>query len=348
MTDRPYETKYWNVQQEEIQETNENIREAAAAIQSQEAVAFPTETVYGLGADATTPEAVDKIFQAKGRPGDNPLIVHIATREQVETVAENIPDQARKLMDAFWPGPLTIILKSNGSAAENVTAGLSTVGIRMPDHPVAQALLKACALPVAAPSANQSGRPSPTTAKHVLDDLTGKIYGVVDGGATGVGVESTVVDCTGETAVILRPGGATKEDLEAVIGPVKTATDFKNEKEQPKAPGMKYTHYAPDAPFWLVEGGVDEVQQEINRLNKEGHTVGLIASEEHTDQYQGATVRSCGSQENLHEVAHKIYDCLRFFNDSSVDIILGETFPKKGVGVAVMNRLEKAATKIIK
>ncbi|SET23805.1 L-threonylcarbamoyladenylate synthase [Salinibacillus kushneri] len=348
MTDKQYETKYWNVEHEQIDEHNEHIKEAAAAIQHQEAVAFPTETVYGLGADATTTEAVHKIFQAKGRPGDNPLIVHIANLQQVETVAEEIPDQARKLMDAFWPGSLTVILKSNGASAENVTAGLSTVGVRMPDHPVARALLTACKLPVAAPSANQSGRPSPTTAQHVLDDLTGKVYGVVDGGPTGVGVESTVVDCTAETAVILRPGGVTKEDLEAVIGPVKTASDFKNERKQPKAPGMKYTHYAPNAPFWLMEGNVNTIQNEINRLHKEGKRVGVMASEEHAEQYQHAVVKSCGSKEDLKEVAHKIYHCLRSFNNEDVDIILGETFPKEGVGAAVMNRLEKAATKVMK
>ncbi|MRG86212.1 threonylcarbamoyl-AMP synthase [Salinibacillus xinjiangensis] len=342
------ETKYWNVQDEKIDVNNSKIIAAAEAIRRQETVAFPTETVYGLGADATSHSAVDKIFQAKGRPGDNPLIVHIAKIEQVEQVVEDIPDMALKLMEAFWPGPLTLILNSNGASADNVTAGLSTVGVRIPDHPVAQAMLTASQVPVAAPSANRSGRPSPTTAQHVYDDLAGRVYGIVDCGPTGVGVESTVVDCTGEQAVILRPGGVTKEELEQVVETVSTDSAVENKEEQPKSPGMKYTHYAPNAPFWLVEGSADAMQQEINRLNQDGLNVGVMASEENAAHYQHAIVKSCGSRENLREVAQQIYDVLRTFNRENVDVILGETFTKKGLGVAVMNRLEKASSKIIK
>ncbi|WP_102026418.1 L-threonylcarbamoyladenylate synthase [Salirhabdus sp. Marseille-P4669] len=342
------DTKYWDLQNIQVTENNSAIQQAAEAIQHKHTVAFPTETVYGLGADATSEEAVDKIFKAKGRPSDNPLIVHIGEQKQVEQIVSQIPEKAVKLMDAFWPGPLTIILKSNGACAENVTAGLDSVGVRFPDHPVAIALLKASGKPVAAPSANQSGRPSPTTAEHVLDDLSGKIYGVLDGGPTGVGVESTVVDCTGDLPVILRPGGVTKEEMEQVVGPVLFDVALKNNSEKPKAPGMKYTHYAPNAPLWLVEGSVERIKEVVSLMQQEGKRVGVMVSEENRDQFQDVVVKTCGHGSDLSEVAKHIYDVLRAFNKEDVDIIIGQTYPKEGVGVAVMNRLEKAATKMVK
>ncbi|KHE69210.1 L-threonylcarbamoyladenylate synthase, partial [Halobacillus sp. BBL2006] len=246
------ETKFWKPSQP--LENNSSIEEAAQLLRNQHVVAFPTETVYGLGADATNEEAVQRIFEAKGRPSDNPLIVHVADIEQVEELAQNIPERAYQLMEAFWPGPLTLVLESNGVAAKNVTAGLSTIGIRMPDHPLALALLRNAGKPLAAPSANRSGRPSPTEAEHVWQDLNGRVSGILDGGATGVGVESTVLDCTSQPPVILRPGGVTKEDLEKILSKVDIDNALKDEQRQPKSPGMKYTHYAPEAPLWLVEG----------------------------------------------------------------------------------------------
>ncbi|MBB6453937.1 L-threonylcarbamoyladenylate synthase [Salirhabdus euzebyi] len=341
------QTKYWNVNELHIDENYPAIKEAAEVLKNKEAVAFPTETVYGLGADATSEEAVDKIFQAKGRPADNPLIVHIGDVTQVKELTTEIPEVAKKLMDKFFPGALTVILESNGACAHNVTAGLSTVGIRMPDHPVAIALLKACNLPVAAPSANRSGRPSPTTAKHVKDDLEGRIFGILDGGPTGIGLESTVVDCTGEIPVILRPGGVTKEELEEIVGTILVDPALLDKEEKPKSPGMKYTHYAPNAPLWVINGDPKKIEQQIKSLQHEGKKVGVMGSEECIHELKGVITKSYGSKNDVKDIARRIYDVLRSFNEEDVDIILAEAVPKNGVGVAVMNRLEKAASKIL-
>jgi L-threonylcarbamoyladenylate synthase len=341
-------TKYWDLRYEQIDANHPYIQEAANALLHKQVVAFPTETVYGLGAVATDEESVDKIFQAKGRPADNPLIVHIGDIEQVHELVSHIPAKANMLMKTFWPGPLTIILPSNEASAKNVTAGLSTVGIRLPDHPIAQALIKACGKPLAAPSANRSGKPSPTTAQHVLDDLQGKIYGVVDGGPTGVGVESTVVDCTEEIPVILRPGGITKEEMEKVIGTVKMDQALQDEREKPRAPGMKYTHYAPNAPLWLVEGTIDDILSEVQTQVNTGKKVGVLTTNEHIHYFSHVLAKSVGSGSDLQEVAKHIYDVLRSFDKEKVDIIIGVTFSREGVGTAIMNRLEKAASRIMK
>ena len=244
-------TKVWKVDKYvDNLENNPQVVDAANFLRENEVVALPTETVYGLGGNAKSDVAVAKIFAAKGRPSDNPLIIHIAEKKQLSTFVAEVPDKAEVLMEAFWPGPLTIIFKKKeGVLAETATAGLATVAVRMPDHPVALALLKRCGLPIAAPSANSSGKPSPTNAQHVMDDLNGKIAGVIDGGATGIGVESTVIDCTEAIPVILRPGGVTKEQLEAVIGEVRVDAALTDEAARPKAPGMKYRHYAPNAPL---------------------------------------------------------------------------------------------------
>lgn len=342
-----YETKYWEVSNEEAATDHPVIQEAGRALKQEEVIAFPTETVYGLGGDATSDRAVKKIFAAKGRPQDNPLIVHIGKKEQVETLVTEIPDMAQTFMDAFWPGPLTLILKSNGTCAKGVTAGLSTIGIRMPDHPVALALLQASGVPVAAPSANRSGRPSPTSAAHVQEDLSGKIYGILDGGTTGVGLESTVVDCTGEVPVILRPGGITKEDLEQIVPEVRLDPALKDKKEKPKSPGMKYTHYAPKAPLWLINGDLEFFQQKIDELRTEGKKVGVMTSKESAERLNAPILKTCGSRSHLSSVAAELYHTLRSFDSEQVDVILGESFPKKGIGVAIMNRLEKASTRII-
>ncbi|MGV2939485.1 L-threonylcarbamoyladenylate synthase [Mesobacillus sp. LC4] len=339
------QTQMWTVDK-----TVDNLRtypqivEAAQKLKQNEVVAFPTETVYGLGSNAKSDEAVMKIFEAKGRPGDNPLIIHIAKREQIHSFVKEIPEQAAVLMDAFWPGPLTIILeKKDGALSEKATAGLSTVAVRMPDHPVALALIEASGLPLAAPSANLSGKPSPTTANHVADDLTGRIAGIVNGGATGVGLESTVVDCTGEIPAILRPGGVTKEQLEEIVGEVLVDPALKDSGQAPKSPGMKYRHYAPNAPFYLVDGTKEEIQKLVNEKRREGLRVGVMTTKENKSFYDSDIVIPCGERAKLETVAEALYDTLRAFNQKDLDIIFGEIFPEHGVGQAVMNRLSKAS-----
>ncbi len=340
------ETKWWK-QRKNSSDVEAQVEAASALLLEKQVVAFPTETVYGLGADATEEAAVQRIFEAKGRPADNPLIVHVADEDQVSQLVSEISPVARKLMDEFWPGPLTLVLKSNGAAAENVTAGLPTIGIRMPDHPLALSLLRKTGKPLAAPSANRSGRPSPTTADHVYQDLDGKIAGILDGGPTGVGVESTVVDCTTEIPIILRPGGVTKEDLEKFLPQVMVDPALADEKQKPKSPGMKYTHYAPESPLWLVDGNDDFFSDQLYRLKEDGHRVGVIASDELAEKLDHYPLISCGSRFQLHQVAEKLYGALREFKKSDVDLILCETFTEKGVGAAIMNRLNKAAVKRI-
>ncbi|WP_411388019.1 L-threonylcarbamoyladenylate synthase [Rossellomorea vietnamensis] len=337
--------KHWIVESDvDKNKSYPQIVDAAKVLQQDEVVAFPTETVYGLGANATSDTAVEKIFKAKGRPSDNPLIVHISNKEQLKGLVEEIPMDASKLIDAYWPGPLTIIFKNKENVfSGRVTAGLDTVGIRMPDHPVALSIIEASGLPIAAPSANRSGKPSPTTAQHVIDDLDGRIAGVVDGGETGVGVESTVVDCTGEIPVILRPGGITKEQLEEVVGKVEVDPSLKEGKGAPKSPGMKYTHYAPDAPVYLVDGTKEDVQRLVDEKKAEGLKVGVLTTEEQMDWYQADLILSAGRRDDLKTVAQHLYDTLRAFNRSNVDIIFAEMFPEDGVGLAIMNRLQKAA-----
>ncbi|ENB9403978.1 TPA: L-threonylcarbamoyladenylate synthase [Bacillus paranthracis] len=319
------------------------LQEAAKLLRENEAIAFPTETVYGLGANAMNDEAIAKIFEAKGRPSDNPLIVHIGTKSQLDGIVKEIPPVAEQLMEHFWPGPLTIILPRKEGISEKVTAGLNTVGVRMPDHPVALALIEEANVPVAAPSANRSGRPSPTLASHVYEDLNEKIAGIVDGGATGVGVESTVIDCTSAVPTILRPGGITKEQLEAVIGTVSLDPALKDEKEKPKSPGMKYTHYAPKAPLSIVEGSREFIQRLVDEKKEEGFKVGVLTTEEYQHVYNADVVLSCGVRSDLASVATKLYDVLRTFDASEVDVIFSESFPNEGIGNAIMNRLTKAA-----
>lgn len=324
---------------------NQQLEQAANLLRRNEVVAFPTETVYGLGANATSKQAVAKIFHAKGRPSDNPLIVHIADEKQLTGLVKRVPDSAQKLIDAFWPGPLTIIFeKKEDVLPDIVTAGLKTVAIRMPDHPIALTLIKKARLPIAAPSANRSGKPSPTTAQHVIDDLNGFIAGVVDGGATGVGVESTVVDSTTEdTPIILRPGGISKEAIEKVIGKMTNDPALEGHNNQPKSPGMKYMHYAPEVPLYLMDGDLYERQKIIAQKKSAGLKVGVIATEESASAYDADVVIPCGKREDLHTVAYRLYDTLRSFRKEDVDIILTEVFPYKGVGTAIMNRLEKAS-----
>lgn len=339
------ETAFWSVDKNvDISESYPQVVEAADLLIKNEVVAFPTETVYGLGGNANSDQAVVKIFEAKGRPSDNPLIIHIAKPSQLEQFVVEIPEKAKLLMKAFWPGPLTIIFKKKeGKLSAKATAGLSTVAVRIPDHPVALAILEKSGLPIAAPSANSSGKPSPTTAKHVEEDLQGKIAGIVDGGATGVGVESTVVDCTGQIPIILRPGGVTKEQLEEVVGEVKVDPAIGDLSQAPKSPGMKYTHYAPNAPLFLVAGDREKVQKLVQEKQSEGYKVGVLTTEENQFYYKADMVYVCGKREALETVASSLYEGLRSFNYGNVDIIFSEMFPNTGVGEAIMNRLMKAA-----
>lgn len=339
------DTTYWSVDKNvDNLEDYPQIAQAADLLMKNEVVAFPTETVYGLGGNAKSDEAIRKIFAAKGRPSDNPLIIHIAAESQLHEFVAEVPATAEKLMDHFWPGPLTIIFHyKKGSLSDGATAGLDTVGVRMPDHPVALAIIKKTGLPIAAPSANQSGRPSPTSALHVKEDLAGKIAAIVDGGTTGVGVESTVIDCTSEVPVILRPGGVTKEQLEAVIGEVGVDPALTETSAKPKSPGMKYRHYAPDAPLFLVDGSREELQEFINEGKKEGLKIGVLTTEENKDFYDADYIFACGERARLETVASLIYEALRSFNKADVDVIYSEMFPNEGVGRAIMNRLMKAA-----
>lgn len=308
-----------------------------------EVVAFPTETVYGLGADATNDEAVRKIFKAKGRPNDNPLIVHVSDLDQVFEYAKEVPEIAKQVMDQFWPGPCTIVLKNKGLIAQTVTAGLDTVALRMPDHSLALELISKSGVPLAAPSANLSGKPSPTMAEHVKQDLNGKISGILDGGETGVGVESTVLDLTDpDCPVILRPGGVSKEALEKEIGTVKFDSNLDNENDVPRSPGMKYTHYSPNEPIWLVK---NNWEQAIKKLKGEGELIGLLASDETIENWgkDVSSTFSLGKKADIVSATHSLYKGLRSFEKTEATVILAETYSKKELGEAYMNRLEKAA-----
>lgn len=305
-------------------------------------VAFPTETVYGLGALATDADAVQRIFEAKGRPSDNPLIVHIGYAEDVHNLAVNVPDSAEELINVFWPGPLTLVLhKRPGVIAENVTPGFDTVGLRMPEHPVALELLRKLGEPLAAPSANRSGKPSPTEAGHVLTDLEGRIPLIVDGGKTGVGVESTVIDMTVEPPAILRPGGVTREMIEEVIGPV-TAESKSPGEEAPKAPGMKYMHYAPESPLFVIQPDEVVIREAVQILHSEGKKVAVIGP----DEFEIAEAEWYFPVGPLHDheaMAVNLYGAIRQCDLTDADLILAAGTTNEGVGVAVMNRLLKAA-----
>jgi len=317
---------------------------AAKLLNEGEVVSFPTETVYGLGADATNEEAVKKIFEAKGRPSDNPLIVHLSSQDQIYEYADSVPKKAEQLIDAFWPGPLTIVLgKKDNLFASTVTAGLGSVGLRMPAHEVALELISKVGKPLAAPSANISGKPSPTTAGHVYHDLNTVISAVVDGGETGVGLESTVLDMTYPNhPMILRPGGISQEDLEKVIGFVDIQTSFKETERAPKAPGMKYTHYTPDEPVWIVENNWENA---ITKLLNQGEKIGILANDEILNQWkhEAIAVFSLGLTKNARTASKLLYSGLRAFENTDATVILAEAHSKEGIGVAYMNRLEKAS-----
>ncbi|MCF2554677.1 L-threonylcarbamoyladenylate synthase [Faecalicatena contorta] len=312
-------------------------------------VAFPTETVYGLGADALNEMAAHKIYEAKGRPSDNPLIVHITNMKDLEKVAEVIPEAAYTVAEKYWPGPLTMIFDKTDLVPYGTTGGLETVAVRMPNEPVARAVIDAGGGFIAAPSANTSGRPSPTTAQHVEEDLTGRIDMIIDGGAVPIGVESTILDMTVTPPMILRPGAITKEMLEELIGEVSVdrALISSESKEPPKAPGMKYRHYAPEAELSIVEGPMELVIEGINRMARErsaqGYRVGVIGTEETVARYRADSVKSVGTRTDESTIASHLYGILREFDNEKVDYIYSESFATGGIGSAIMNRLLKAA-----
>ncbi len=328
----------------------ESLALAARLLREGRLVAFPTETVYGLGANALDPEAVKAIFAAKGRPADNPLIAHIWDRAQLEGLVE-IPDAAPALMDAFWPGPLTILMPRTSRVPDVVTAGLDTVAIRMPSHPVARAMLRACGLPIAAPSANRSGKPSPTTAEHVRVDMDGRIPLILDGGPCDVGLESTVIDVTHGTPTILRPGGVTQAMLEQVLGRVEVAGSVLRPLqagEKALSPGMRYRHYSPDGQVTLVEGDEADVVRALGLLcaqaEANGHRACVMCFSEHTAALARWRPHDIGSRREPEEVAHRLFDTLRRLDTEGMDVIFSEVVAPEGIGLAVMNRLGRAAS----
>lgn len=325
------------------------LRRAGEILQSGGLVAFPTETVYGLGANALDEEAARRIYAAKGRPSDNPLIVHIAKLEDLDRIAAEVPPAAKELAKAFWPGPLTMIFQKKEIVPYGTTGGLDTVAVRMPDHPVALRVIEAGGGFVAAPSANTSGRPSPTTAQHVADDLDGKIEMILDGGPVGIGVESTIVDLSVDVPMILRPGYINRKMLQEVIGEVEVDPTLLSAdcKARPKAPGMRYKHYAPKADMILVEGETEKVISYINeKINEElqaGRTPGVIASDETKQKYCGGLIRSMGSRSDELSISRHLYAVLREFDELQVSCIYSEAFETPNLGQAIMNRMIKAA-----
>ncbi|HHY92890.1 MAG TPA: threonylcarbamoyl-AMP synthase [Firmicutes bacterium] len=328
-----------------------SLEEAGELIRRGELVAFPTETVYGLGGNALDPEAAAKIYAAKGRPSDNPLIVHVAHPEEIEPLVRAVPAVAEKLMEHFWPGPLTLVFPARPEVPRRTTGGLDTVAIRLPSHPVALAFITAARRPIAGPSANLSGRPSPTTAGHVIADLAGRIAMIIDGGHTGVGVESTVLDVTVDPPQILRPGGVTLEELRAVVPDVTvdptTVQDTPPNVGRVRAPGMKYKHYAPKAEVIVFEGPPERIERRISALYDEyaaqGKKVAIMATAETAGSYGRRRTAVVGARADLGSIAVNLFDFLRRFDAEGVEVILAEGVEMVGLGLAVMNRLRKAA-----
>lgn len=341
------ETKIIKIDEKNIDK--DLIFDAANVIKNSGVVAFPTETVYGLGANGLDENAVKKIFAAKGRPQDNPLILHVHSIEQVKELVMEIPDIAKVCMEKFWPGPLTILLSKSNKVPSIITAGLNTVAIRMPENKIALELIKTSNVPIAAPSANISGRPSPTSAKHVIEDLMDKIDIIIDGGDTGIGLESTVLDLSGSLPMILRPGGVTKEELQKIIPNV--TIDFAIIKEDenivPKSPGQKYRHYAPKSDMLVFTGEVEKIVKTIVGKTMEymdaGKKVGIACTDETKEFYKDGLIISMGSRQNKETIAHNLFNTLRLFDEGKVDIILAEGVELSGLGVAIMNRMMKAA-----
>ncbi len=333
----------------EDESSEEALREAGKCLREGGLVAFPTETVYGLGGDAMNPSSARKIYEAKGRPSDNPLIVHIYRWEDIYGVASRVPGEARIIADAFWPGPLTMILPRADCVPRETTGGLDTVAVRMPSHPAARKLIEYAGGFVAAPSANASGKPSPTKAQYVLEDMDGRIDMILDGGEVGIGLESTIIDLTVTPPQILRPGYVTREMLTETLGRVEVdATILRSDSGQaPKAPGMKYRHYAPKGELTIVAGPMDAVVDYINRQAvmqmAKGEKVGVIGTSEALPLYRADLVKSVGSRLDEVGIGKRLYTILREFDDEGATCIYSEAFSTGGYGQAIMNRLLKAA-----
>jgi L-threonylcarbamoyladenylate synthase len=361
--DMAVETKYWPAEQAQA-----GLKEAAAVLAVGGIIAFPTETVYGLGGDARSSEAVERIFAAKGRPSDNPLIVHLADEKEVLALAEKVNGVEQTLISAFWPGPLTLVLPlRSGAVSELVTAGLDTVAVRVPANELARQLIKQSGCPLAAPSANRSGRPSPTQARHVMEDLSGRIDGVLDGGATGVGLESTVVRVLEDKVHILRPGGITLEQLQEAVGKtakvvvsedasessgsdIGSASAAEHMKHVPRSPGVKYAHYAPKGEMLLItvpgqhRGKLARhVQEKADEAMKRGRRVAVLSCSEHVANYRADAVFDCGSIDAPGQAAQSLYAILRECDERGLNFIVAEGYPEEGIGAALMNRLRKAS-----
>lgn len=344
------ETKVIRIQQENLtREEEEALRQAGEVLKNGGLVAFPTETVYGLGGDALNRDSSRKIYEAKGRPSDNPLIVHICRFEDIYPIVTEVPEEAKKLAQSFWPGPLTMIFHKSERVPYETTGGLDTVAVRMPSHPVARKLIAYGGGYVAAPSANASGRPSPTVAKYVQEDMAGRVDMIIDGGEVGIGLESTIIDMTVEPPQILRPGYITREMFRQVLNKVDIDVTILSDDsgQAPKAPGMKYRHYAPKGDLTIVTGTPEAVVEYINRHAAEdkanGEKTGIIGTEEVLDRYQADVIKSVGSRKDEESIGKHLYTILREFDDESVTKIYSEGFTAEGFGQAIMNRLLKAA-----
>lgn len=328
--------------------TNKSLKQAADFIRNGKTVIFPTETVYGLGANALDAEAVAKIFIAKGRPQDNPLIVHVSSIEMMLPLIEKpLNDACLKLIHSFWPGALTLILKHSKIIPLSVSANLDTVGIRMPDHSIALKLIEMAGVPIAAPSANISGKPSPTEASHVLNDMMGRVDMIITSNQSRIGLESTVLDMSSEIPTLLRPGGVTVSQIEKIIGPIKIDESIHKTVEKPKSPGMKYTHYAPNAKLIIYKGSrenmIRRIQSEIIVSNNLNLKSAVITCDEHSDNYINTTIMSLGSIKKPAELASNLFNCLRECDKLGIQIIYAEAFSEDELGLALMNRLKKAA-----
>ena len=345
------ETKIVEIEESKVKEKAAEalLKEAGAVLKEGGLVAFPTETVYGLGGDALNKESSRKIYAAKGRPSDNPLIVHICKWEDIYPIVSEVSEEAKKIAEAFWPGPLTMILPKSDLVPYETTGGLDTVAVRMPSHKVAQKLIEYAGGYVAAPSANTSGKPSPTQARYVAEDMDGKIEMIIDGGEVGIGLESTIIDLTVTPPQILRPGFITQEMLSEVLGDVEADVTILNgdSGQAPKAPGMKYRHYAPKGDLTIVTGPQDKVVEyinsEVSKAMLAGEKTGVIGTEEVLDKYHAQVVKSVGSRDDELSIGRHLYTILREFDDEDVTRIFSESFETEGFGQAIMNRLLKAA-----
>lgn len=327
----------------------DNLIEAAEVLKAGGLVAFPTETVYGIGANALDVEVARKIYEAKGRPSDNPLIVHLCSASQVNQYVEEIPEVAYPLMETFWPGPLTMIFRKSDRIPDEITGGLPTVALRIPSHDIAFRLIELSGLPIAAPSANISGKPSPTIASHVIEDLSGRVDMIVDGGDVEIGLESTVLDLTGDVPMVLRPGGITQAMIEEVIGDITHDRNMLSVSadEVPRSPGMKYRHYAPKGKLTVYNGDsqsvIDAINEAVRRSAEEGLKAGVIATDEDIDAYVCENVVTIGSEHRPAQIAANLFKVLRMMDDLGIERIFTKAFHEKEIGVATMNRLLKAA-----